>query len=105
MSYKEIMNFKIFPLTIYSRGNLIAVVKHSISKKFVVSLLSEISTCGTFQYCSVKLFENHVEDRVPQKNDLKKINNVAFFSAFMIILRDVAFFRSCLELLLLTCII
>jgi len=46
---------------------------------FAVSLLSEVVTCGTFQYCSVKLFENHIEERVPQKNDLKKISNVAFF--------------------------
>lgn len=89
----------------YSLRNLVAVVKYSTSEKFVISLLSEILTCGTFQYCSVKLFENHREDRVPQKNDLKKTKSIAFFSAFLIILHDVAFFRSCLESLLLTSII
>lgn len=106
MSYKEIVNFKISPLTIYIQGggNLLAVVKYSVSEMFVVSILSETLTCRTFPYCFVKLFENLIEDRTSQKNDLKKINNVAF-SAFMIILCDMAVCRSCLESLLLTCIV
>lgn len=68
----------------YICGKRVAVVKCSVSEMFVASILSETLTSGTFPYCSVKLFENLVEDRTPQKNDLKKINNVAF-SAFMVI--------------------